>query len=245
MEIAIVIQARLGSSRLPNKIILPINKENETFLDILLSKLKKNFKNIPIILATSNEPQNNVLESFSKKHDILFYRGEEHNVLKRYVDCAAKYQINTIIRVCSDNPFLDIDLLKKMIKNYQNQDYFSYSINGKPSILTHYGFFAEIVKTDALKKVLKNNNPSCFEHVTNCIYTNENEFNINFIPKVIDEKYIRCTLDTEEDFNNLKDIYHNWFLTSTKTDYKALINYLTDRKELIDSMKSQVLKNSK
>ncbi|MGB1043395.1 MAG: cytidylyltransferase domain-containing protein, partial [Tenacibaculum sp.] len=81
MSIGIIIQARVGSTRLPNKIILPIEREF-TFLDLLLSKIKKNFPTIPIILATSKNKENEILKKYAEKNKVGFFKGEENNVLK-------------------------------------------------------------------------------------------------------------------------------------------------------------------
>lgn len=245
MSIGIIIQARVGSTRLPNKIILPIEREF-TFLDLLLSKIKKNFPTIPIILATSKNEENEILKKYAEKNKVVFFKGEENNVLKRFIDCAENYQLKSIIRICSDNPFLDIQLLKNLIDNYEDEDYFSYKVNSNPSILTHYGFFAEIVSLNALKKVQKNKKGECLEHVTNCIYTNKTgDFRINFIEKKIDNNYIRCTLDTLQDFKNLKEIYFNWYKKTSDNSYKSLLEYISKNKELKELMKKEILRNSK
>ncbi|WP_299833704.1 hypothetical protein [uncultured Tenacibaculum sp.] len=244
MNLGIIIQARVGSTRLHNKILLPIDGET-TFLDVLLIKLKEEFNNLPIILATSGKKENDIIVEVAKKHKINVFRGDENNVLKRFVDCALKFKLSSIIRVCSDNPFLDTTLLKSLIENYKCEDYFSYKINNTPSILTHYGFFAEIVSLNALEKVLKFNNKLCLEHVTNCVYTNTDEFNVRFNNKEITEKNIRCTLDTKQDFLNLKHIYSKWYIPSKNKSLESLISFINQSKTLKQFMKIEIDKNSK
>ncbi|CAL2081339.1 cytidylyltransferase domain-containing protein [Tenacibaculum sp. 190524A02b] len=244
MSLGIIVQARLGSTRLPNKIILPI-ESNNTFLDVLLSKLKENFRNIPIILATSKNSENSILEEYAQKYEINFYRGDEYNVLKRFVDCAREYKIKSIIRICSDNPFLDVDSLKSLISLYGNQDYYSYKVNSIPAILTHYGFFAEIVSLVSLEKVLLLNNKNCLEHVTNCIYMNPDEFDVKFEEISIKEDYIRCTLDTKLDFQNLKTLYFQWYKGGNDISLKSLISFVQRKGELKKLMKQEILNNRK
>lgn len=246
MKLGIIVQARIASTRLPEKIILPINEgEQFSFLDLLLTKLNNTFSDVPIVLATSIEEQNDVLQGYAQKHNVQFFRGSENNVLKRFVDCAKTYEFDTLVRICSDNPFLDIDLLLELINKYTNEDYFSYRVNGKPSILTHYGFFGEIVKLSALERVLQNGKKECFEHVTNCIYNDGEHFNVNFENIKIEEQYIRCTLDTPLDFENLQFIYKHWYLSSGEKGYKSLLNFISSKVNLIENMKTQILKNSK
>ncbi|CAM1360271.1 cytidylyltransferase domain-containing protein [Tenacibaculum xiamenense] len=244
MSLGIVIQARLASTRLPNKIVLPIDGE-VCFLEILLDRIKEHFNKIPIILATSTNKENDLLEKYANKFGVEFFRGEEQNVLKRFVDCSEEYDLKTIIRVCSDNPFLDINHLKMLIDQYNGEDYFSFAINGKPSILTHYGFFSEIVSSKSLKKVLNSSINNCFEHVTNCIYSNQEKFNVRFVEKNIENKNIRCTLDTKQDFENLQKIHFEWYRNNRDKSLESLISFIEKNSEIEEKMKNQIETNRK
>lgn len=240
----IIIQARISSTRLPKKIILEID-EQLTFLDILLIKLKKLKGNIPIILATSNLPVDNVLGKFAEKHKIKFYKGSEENVLERFIDCAEENKLNTIIRICSDNPFIDLSYIEKIINSYNGEDYLSFKINDAPSILTHFGFFTEIISLKALKMVASKNERKCIEHVTNCIYKNPNHFNVSFLEENIENNDIRCTLDTKEDFDILKDIYFNFIKENPNAGYLEIIKYIETRSDLLSKMKKIIKENRK
>lgn len=242
--IGIIIQARISSTRLPKKIILEID-EQITFLDILLKKLKNLKVKLPIILATSNLPVDNILGEFAKKHEIKFYKGSEENVLERFIDCAEENKLNTIVRICSDNPFIDLNYIEKIINNYKGEDYLSYKINSSPSILTHFGFFTEIVSLKALKKVASEKDGNCNEHVTNCVYKNPNHFNIRFLEENIENNNIRCTLDTKDDFEILKDIYFNFIKENPNIGYLEIIKYIETRPDLLIRMKRIIKENTK
>jgi len=242
----IIIQARTASTRLPKKIILKIDNKT-TFLDVLLSRFMQLKKDFPIVVATSNNPDDDVIVEFGNKYKIPVYRGSEQNVLERFVKCAEFHRFDTIIRVCSDNPFIDIQSIIELYKNYRGEDYLSYKINEKPSILTHYGFFAEIISLQALKKVFNSGESQCIEHVSNCIYSSESDFNVRFIAKNIPNQNIRCTLDTKDDFENLKQIYFNWFKKKKNSNfgYLDLIEYIESNPDLVEKMKKQIISNSK
>jgi spore coat polysaccharide biosynthesis protein SpsF len=240
----IIIQARISSTRLPKKIILEID-EQITFLDVLLNKLKSLKIKLPIVLATSNLYVDNILGEFAEKHKIKFYRGSEENVLERFIDCAEENNFNTIIRVCSDNPFIDVNYIENIIKSYKGEDYLSYKINNSPSILTHFGFFTEMVSLKALKKVASKKDNNCIEHVTNCIYNNPNNFNVRFLEENIENKDIRCTLDTGSDFEILKDIYFNFIKENLNAGYLEIIKYIETRQDLIVVMKKIIKENTK
>ncbi len=250
MSFTFLIQARLGSSRLPGKIMLPFYKE-DTILDLLIKKLKCIDANI--VLATSGNPQNDLLEKVADKHCIKCFRGAENDVLQRFIDAADKYQAKHIIRVCSDNPFLDLRAIKELIQFVETAegkyDYVSFDINGSPSIKTHYGFWTEYVALNALKKVHSlTDEPLYHEHVTNYIYTHPENFSIAWIkgPECLREHpNIRLTIDTEEDFKNAAGIYADLCATNPSPSVAEIVNYLDDHSDYYHYMHNQILKNSK
>lgn len=250
MHFAFLIQARLGSSRLPGKIMLPFY-EDETILDLLIKKLKR--VNANIILATSNSSQNDLLEKEARKYGIICFRGEENDVLQRFIDAAGKYNIEHIIRICSDNPFLDLVSIQQLVQfvedNEGKYEYVSYDIFGTPSIKTHYGFWAEYVSLAALKKVRSLTNESFYhEHVTNYIYSHPKDFSIAWIkaPDCIREHMsIRLTIDTKDDFENAAKIYADLCASKSYTTIPEIVNYLDNHPEYYRYMYNQILKNNK
>ena len=105
MNIGIIIQARLGSTRLPGKILKEFYR-GKTLLETVISNLRK-AGNAKIIVATSTNPNNDKLETFLKERDIIVFRGSEDDVLSRFIGAAEANHVDGIVRICSDNPFLD------------------------------------------------------------------------------------------------------------------------------------------
>ena len=202
----LIIQARLGSSRLKNKILLPFYKD-KSILDLLLDKLIKRYTRSNVLLAISEKDE--TLAKMARKYKIDFYKGCENNVLKRIVETANVFNVNRIIRICSDNPFLDLKLLDKLIENHEGQDYIGYAINeGQPAIKTHLGFFAEGTTKAALESIMNvTSEMKYLEHVTNYFYTNPDTFNIQWLSvpsELLNQTNLRLTVDTLEDFNLAK-----------------------------------------
>lgn len=247
MKLGIIIQARTGSTRLPNKILLPFY-EKKCVLEILIENLAKNI-DIPIIVATSNNSSDDEIEQLCKKNSISCYRGEEENVLKRFYDCAIKFNLESVIRICSDNPFIDIEKLLTLIYYNSNSDYISYKINDVPSIRTHFGFWCERIKTVALKKVIDNTESKLYlEHVTNYIYENPKYFSLNWINIEFSKNHLfptRLTLDTIEDFEILKLIYSELKSMDKKININNVMNFISDRSDLQQKMQNQIQLNSK
>jgi spore coat polysaccharide biosynthesis protein SpsF len=187
------------------------------------------------------------LRSFADKHKISFFSGEENNVLQRFIAAADANDIDVVIRVCADNPFIQVDYINSLIEAFlkEEHDYISFFTKGNvPVIKTHYGFFTEMVKVKALKKIASLTTETFYlEHVTNFIYTHPGNFKIKELPfpfKEPDNK-IRLTIDTKEDFRLASYLY------SLYKDYKPedLIKQVEKDPELLKVMAEQVIVNSK
>ncbi len=247
----IIIQARTGSTRLPQKMILPFY-ENEGIFSLLLKKLTSAFDKKDIILATSSNPNNDILVEIAEKYGVNYFRGSENDVLQRFIDAAKEFDAENIIRVCADNPFLDVFYIELLLEKFENFncDYLSYvTSDGTPSIKTHYGFWAEAVKLSALEKVRELTNENLYhEHVTNFIYANRDIFDVNFfeiIPQIDKHKDIRLTIDTQVDFDIQKEIYSK--LNNNIPNFTSLnvIDFLEDNPHYLEIMRNEILKNQK
>lgn len=250
MEIAFIIQARLGSTRLPRKILLPFYK-NLSILELLIEKLKQ-IPETKVILATSCSPQNDELESFARSKNCEVYRGDEMDVLKRFIDAAEYYGVKHIIRVCSDNPFLELDSIQRLltyVKKEPSYDYVSFQVNGIPSIKTHYGFWTEYVTLKALKKVNEMTNDLLYhEHVTNYIYTHPEEFRMKLLDVPAELKNhsdIRLTIDTINDFELASKIYADLVVQVAYPSIKDIVEYLDLHQAYYLQMKKEISLNTK
>lgn len=244
-----IIQARVGSSRLPNKILRPFY-DGKSILELLIEKLQS-IPESQIIIATSANSDNNIIEEFCKLHNVKCYRGSENDVLRRFIDAAEFHNIKNIIRICSDNPFLELESIKKLISKSQESDadYISFKVNGNPSIKTHFGFWTEYVTLDALKRVHRNTEDKLYhEHVTNYIYSHPENFKIEWIegPECLNGRNdIRMTCDTINDFENLQKIYEDVCETSPYPSIKDIVHYLDSHDEYLKDMKEQIKQNTK
>ena len=113
---AIIIQARLDSKRFPKKIIKKV--KNKEILTIMLERLKKKFKG-KIIVAISKKDHKKI-SNICNKQKIKFFLGSENNVLERYYKCAEKNKIKTIVRIPSDCPLIDLNIINKGLKPWSS-----------------------------------------------------------------------------------------------------------------------------
>ncbi len=142
----------------------------------------------------------------------------------------------------------DLNCLKTL--PLQNKDYISFDIKGSPSIKTHYGFWAELVTFEALKKVQSLTDEKLYrEHVTNYIYENSDIFKVQFIETTIKneilEQNFRLTLDTKEDFKTIKFVINELGKKPQDIRVEDVYNTIKNNKEIINNMLIQIEKNSK
>lgn len=247
MSKAFIIQARLSSTRLPNKILLPFY-QSKSILDLLIDKLLS-FPDYKIILATSINKENDLLEEIANKRNILCFRGSENDVLQRFIDAAKYFGVTDVIRICSDNPFLEVESLKELVEcDKRGVDYVSFKIDGIPSIKTHFGFWAEYVTLAALEKVMNLTSDNLYhEHVTNYIYAHDDLFVLKWIStsSILEgRKDIRTTIDTKEDFCVVQQMYETLKGTG-KLKIEDVVDYLDKNPLYLNSMKQQIIENSK
>ena len=115
-NIGIIIEARLNSSRLPNKHMKVVSK-NPIIVD-LFTRLKRVKRVSKIILATTTNKEDDKLELIAKKNNIKVYRGSELNVKKRVIEAAKKFKIKTIISITADCPLIDSSLIDDCLNNF-------------------------------------------------------------------------------------------------------------------------------
>ena len=249
MSLGILIQARTGSTRMPEKVILPFYEE-QSILDLLLEKVKKT--NLPVVLATTINPLDDRLCELSEKHAVPVYRGSENDVLDRFIGAARLFGFSKIIRVCADNPFLDLASLQTLASAIEKSDadYLGYRLNGnRPSILTHFGFWAEAVSLNALEKAVHLTSEKLYhEHVTNFIYGNPDLFNVQFLkadPIVFSRTDIRMTLDTSEDFDIQQKIFATISGEKPNFGIPEIVSWLDGHPEVLEQMKREIRKNQK
>ena len=242
-ELGIILQARTGSTRLPNKMVMPFYKDR-TIPQILIERISKAYPELPIILATTTHEIDDDLVSSVSNLNCDIFRGSENNVLNRFIEAANKHNFKHVIRVCADNPFIDISLIDTLIQNWKSDyDYLSFKINGKPSMKIGLGLFTEIVSLNALEATsIQTSEKLYLEHVTNFIYRDGSPFKVNWVtpPQVIlMNDGLRLTVDTKEDFEVAQKIFLQLQESEVTWGFEEIITFVNAHDELIRKMDIQ------
>lgn len=191
-----VIQARMGSERLPGKVMLPL--AGAPMLQRLIERLKPAASLDKIVVATSTNPENDPIEGLCRQLGVDCHRGDEQNVLSRFLAISGSNAARTLVRMTGDNPFVDASLVDHLMMAYSAAtppvDYLSnIDKDGFP-----YGLYAEIFSADALRRASKDDGAENREHVTFALRNGDFRKTIVVAPGHF--RYRRLTVDTPEDF---------------------------------------------
>lgn len=238
-KIVALIQARMGSSRLPGKILK--NIQGHSVIWHIYNRLKNVRKIDEIVVATSEESSDNILIEHLKKYNIKFFRGSEKNVLDRFYGAASSFKSDYIIRITADCPLIDPIWITKAIEKILNDrtiDYVSLPtgagvLNEKVNKLPD-GLDTEVFKFVALEKTWKEAKDPLDrgEAVTSYIWRNRNLFKTSLIFPNKDYGNLRWTLDTKDDFRFVEEVYNELFPAKENFNFSDIINLLELKPEL-------------
>lgn len=231
MQTCVIIQARTGSTRLPGKVLKDLC--GKPVLWHVVNRLKHSRYISDIIIATTVFPEDDQIERFCIENDIKFHRGSAENVLSRYYEAAKKFSAETIIRITSDCPVIDPVLLDNMIEEFNSvkPDYLSNSLERT----FPRGLDAEIFSFNVLEKTFHEAvKPYELEHVTPYIYQHPELFKLRNYSSGGDYSFHRWTLDTEEDYALLTEIYNSLYPVKELFLWKDILELFVLRPELLE-----------
>jgi spore coat polysaccharide biosynthesis protein SpsF len=210
MKRIIIIQARMGSTRFPGKVMKSLS--GLPVLDHVLFRAKQIEGINEIIVATTNLKKDDLIEKETVKMGIKCFRGSEGDVLERYYRTARENRGDVIVRISSDCPLIDPKLSTKIIKFFLDNDYDMVSNCGISSFERTYprGLDTEVFSFSVLEEAYYNASKGYQrEHVTPYIY--ENNKNIYYYKNNTDLSFYRWTLDTGDDFKLIEKVYSHLY----------------------------------
>ncbi len=219
-----IIQARMGSTRLPGKVMKTLS--GKTVLWHVITRLKQCRLIDEIVVATTSSENDKIIKRFCEENHFSFFVGDEFDVMGRYLDAAHAFSATTIIRITSDCPLIDPFLVDEMLRIFNpiNMDYLS---NILPPRTYPKGLDTEIFTTLTLEDATKlTQDPQDREHVTPYIMNHPEKFRLIPYYHKIDLSNERWTLDTQEDFEFIEKIYNALYTDTTLFASEDILTFL-------------------
>ena len=231
MKIIAIVQARMGSERLPGKVIMPII--GKPMILHVLDRLNKSKYIDEIILATSILDKEQPLANIVSTAGYKVFRGKEDNVLKRYIDTNREYGGDIVVRVTGDCPLIDPQIVDNVISYYLMYDYDYVRLDVPDTFIR--GFDVEVFSKEALetayKEVNKNNEEQYKEHVTLYMYRNKDRFKVGYVKgNDLYKKYYRLCVDTSEDFEVITKV--DEYFKDEFVRAKEIVKFLDKNKDI-------------
>lgn len=204
MKLGYFITARLKSSRLKRKILLPLN--GNTVLDHVINRCKKTNEIDDVVLCTSTNPQDAELFDYALKHQIKFFAGSEDDVLKRLLDAAKYYGFDAFVSITADNPLHSIFISNQIVEWIKKEDLDFVFTTGLPIGLTPY-----YINTKALEIAVGMKEQADTE-IWGPFVNRPDFFKIGYLNVETDlfREETRLTCDYVEDYNVIADIYNKF-----------------------------------
>ncbi len=209
MKTNVSIEARMTSSRLPGKVLKPINGVKN--LELMIHRVKQAQTIDDIIVATTINKEDEPIVNWCQEHNINFFRGSEDNVYERVLQTHEQFQSDIIVELTGDCPLIDPILIDNAVKFYQehNYDYVSNCLKeGYPLGMAVQVYSLNTLQSVSFHRELEYQDK---EHVTPYLYTS-GKYNI-FTIEASDKHFmptLSVTLDTQEDFKVIENVVKNF-----------------------------------
>jgi len=236
-----IIQARLGSTRLPGKVLRLLS--GKPLIEHIINRIQTVREIDRIVLAIPSAESEKPLEKIAQRMGVECVPGPEEDVLERFIQAGNRCQAEHIIRICGDNPLIDSTLMQSLILQHvrENADY-TFCFDPIP-----LGTGSEIAKLSALKQIAqKTSRPAYREHVTTYFHDHPDSFQIEQVPapSYLNAKNFRLTIDTEKDFHLIDQLYQKFDSPSqSPLNLEEVLNFLTANPKLASHNADVMQKN--
>ena len=235
-KIVIVVQARMSSSRLPGKVMLPIL--GKSLLYRMIERLKMISHKAEIVIATSREKVDDVIAHEATQMDVACYRGSLDNLLDRHYRAAKMLNADIVLKIPSDCPLIDPRIIDDVLSYYfARPGAYDYVSNLHPATFPD-GNDVEIMTMKCLERTWKEaTRPLELEHTTPYIWENAEKFNIGNVLWLTDNDYSmshRFTIDYEADYRFIKRVFEELYVGKPDFSCYDILNLLDSKPAIYD-----------
>lgn len=233
-KIVTVIQARTGSSRLPNKVMLPL--AGKPLILRMIERVKASKLAGTIVVAITKEKSDDALKNLCDENGIKLFRGHATDLLDRHFQAAKLYNAEAVVKIPSDCPLIDPKVIDRVIKFYiDNITKFDFVSNLHPATYPD-GNDIEIMSFSALENAWQNADRLLErEHTTPYLWENPDKFRIGNVSWETGLDYsmnYRFTIDYLEDYDFIKKVYDDLYLKKPDFSLEDILNLLKQNPEI-------------
>lgn len=208
MRTVIIVQARMTSTRLPGKVLLPL--AGEPMLTRLVERLRRVERADAIVIATTTNATDDAIADLCSRLEVPCHRGSEHDVLSRYADASRLHGAHVVVRITADCPLIDPELIDQVIAVYEAGDA-DYVSNMLPPTWP-YGMAVEVFSASALAQAHTEARQAAErEHVTPFLYGHPERYRLRNVASPVDLSHHRWTVDTPEDYQLVQRLFETLY----------------------------------
>lgn len=228
MKVVAIIQARMGSTRLPGKVMKDLG--GATVLARVVNRTRRAKLLDEVVVATSTGSGDDVIVDECRRLNAPYFRGSELDVLDRYYQCARHFQADAVVRITSDCPLIDPELIDSTVRRFL-EDKPDYATNALPPTFPR-GLDVEVFSAGALSRAWQEaGQPFERAHVTPYLYEQEGRFRVASLTAGCDHSHCRWTLDTADDLEFIRAVYEH-FENREDINWQEVLAFLGGEPEL-------------
>lgn len=233
MKTAVIVQARMTSSRLPGKILKPVLEK--PLLDHMMDRLSRMQTIDDIIIATTDKPTDDPVEQLTMRRGYTCFRGSEEDVLDRVLKAARQHKVDLIVETTGDCPLIDPVESDKVVRLYREG-----SLDYASNVLTRTyprGMDTQVFPTSILEDVnRRTHDPIDHEHVSYFIYQHPELYRLGNVaaPRKLRRPDLRLTVDTMEDFQLIENIIEALWPENPEFSLEDIVDYLNENPTLLE-----------
>ena len=239
--IVVIVQARMGSSRLPNKVMKEVL--DKPLIAYLLDRVSQAKRVDGIVLATTTKSEDDELAKYVNSIGYDVFRGSEDDVLSRYYEAFKSVKSadnsNAIVRITGDCPLIEHRLIDKVVEKYTNEDMDYVALSPDFAEGLDVEIFSETLLNKAFNKAKL---PSEREHVALFFHNNSKLFKMSRVENNVDDSSYRITIDETEDFVVVKAIIEHFDKNNLELDFEEIKHYLDENQEVFN-LNANIIRN--
>lgn len=214
MKVVALVQARMGSVRLPGKVMADIL--GKPLLWHIINRLQFAKRVDEIVIATTTKKQDEPIREMAKQYNIACFSGSQEDLIDRLYQAAKLYRANALMRVTADCPLVDPKIVDMTVSFYEeNKDKYEHVTTGRPYATFPQGLDAEIFSFSLMERLWKEvRDPFFREWFSVLVYENQQEFKSYCIKNDIDLSHIRLTVDYKEDLELVRYVFERLYSES-------------------------------